>query len=615
MKYTLLRIDLSHLSFREEYISYDNIIRKFLGGRGLGAYLMLKEMPKGVDPLSPQNKLYILSGPLSGVVPLASSRLAFVSKSPLTNSYTHSKMSGNFAYWLRKSGFDGVVIEGMSNEPIYISIVDGVVEFHDAKYLMGKTASETEEAIRKKHNCRNENDCGVVTIGPAGENKVRFSSIMGSFTKRAAGRGGLGAVMGSKNVKAIYVYGKRDLLADAVDRKTLLSISSKVAGRITKSEGKDILHKYGTSALVNVINSVGGLPVKNFQTGVMPTAEKVSGEVLADMYLEQRHGCALCPIACTKLGKSVWEGKHTHKIKYEYESVWALGPNLGIDDPDAVLHMINIANEYGMDTISLGNTLACAMELAKKGKLDLHVDWGNAKGLGELIVKIARREGIGNELAEGDYRLAHKYDAPEAFVGSRGQGFPAYDMRALKSFVIAFTTANRGGDHNEAWPAITELASYPYGPFPNKKFDPLSEDEEKIVFTVWQQHLYAVYDSLAWCNFVDQLGAESPSPGEIAQMLNAYAGWDMDEEELLTVGERIFNAERLFHVKEGIWVRDELPPRMKEPMPEGPAKGESAQRFFEWGIKKYYELRGWVDGKPSGETLKRLGLEEFAGLL
>jgi aldehyde:ferredoxin oxidoreductase len=615
-RYSLLRVDLRNRSFRVEYFDYSTVIRRFLGGRGLGAYLALKEIPKGIDPLGPENKLYMLTGPLTGVVPIASSRMTFVAKSPLTGSYTHSKMAGNFAYWLRKSGYDGVVLEGKADEPIYISIVNGTVEFHDARHMWGKDALETEVMIRREMKCTGENDCGVITIGPAGENLVRFASIMGSFTQRAAGRGGLGAVMGSKLIKGVFVKGNRDLLAEAFDRKKLLEIGVRVSGRIAKGSGKDPLHKFGTSVLVNIINSVGALPTRNFETGIMPTAEKFSGEVLAEKFLVKRHGCALCPIACTKIGKASWGDKSSGNIKYEYESLFALGSNLGVDDPNAILSMIDACNRYGLDTISTGNTLATATELSQKGLFPEKITWGDANTYMKLIEDIAFRRGIGNELAEGAYYLSVKYKDPESFVGTRGQGFPAYDPRALKGFVIAYATANRGGDHNEAWPAMIELGPYPFGPYPNKVFDPLGEVEEKIVFTVWEQNYYAVYDSLVLCNFVDQVGDDSLRPEEIVELLNAYAGWNLTYEELITIGERIFNTERLFHVKEGRWVRDELPPKiLKKPMPDGPAKGHTAEKFFEWGIKKYYELRGWVDGKPTRDTLRKLGLEEFEYLL
>jgi len=613
MDYLLLRVDLTKQKYHVERLNYDRLIRRFLGGRGLGAYLALKEIPKGIDPLSPENKLFILTGPLTAVA--VSTKATAVAKSPLTGSYTHSKISGNFPYWLRKAGYDGVVLEGKSEEPVYISIIDGEVKFHSAKHIWGKTVSETMTTVMREQKIDNEHKCGIVAIGPTGENLVRFASIMGSATMRAFGRGGLGAVMGSKRVKAIIVKGNRDFLGEAYDKKKVLELGTSISSRIAKSSGKEPYYLYGTSGLVNVINSIGALPTRNFETGVFVEAANISGENLAEKYLELRHGCLPCSIVCSKLGR-VPSGKFAvSRVKYEYECIWALGANLGIGDPEAVLYMIKLANEYGIDCISLGNTLATAIELSKKGKLPLNLNWGDADAVIELIHNIAQRKDIGKELAEGGYYLAMKYGDPEAFVGSRGQGFPAYDPRGLKGFAIAYVTANRGGDHNEAWPPLIELGTYPFWKYPDKQFDPLGEDREKVEFVVFQQNYYAVYDSLAWCNFYDQIGADSVSPQEIVELLNAYAGWDLAVDELFTIGERIFNTERLFHVREGKWVRDELPPKMKRPLPEGPAKGHSAERFFEWAIKEYYKLRGWEDGKPTEETLRRLGLEEFLDII
>jgi len=290
------------------------------------------------------------------------------------------------------------------------------------------------------------------------------------------------------------------------------------------------------------------------------------------------------------------------KIKYEYENTWALGPNIGELDPEAVIKLQKAANELGMDTISLGNTLATATELARKGLLKLDVDWGDPATFIDLAYKIAHRDGIGDELAEGDYRLAMKYRDPEAFVGSRGQGVPAYDPRGLKGFALAYYTSNRGGDHLEAYTPTWEVFGVP------EKVDPLDDSqsgiEKQARIVKWNQDLFAVVDSSVFCKF-ENLMPNINTEGDIAALYNSAFGWDLSGEDILEIGERIFNVERLFHVKEGKWVKDELPNRMRQPIPEGPAKGHSASKMFDEGIKVYYKLRGWSDGKPTLDTLKR----------
>lgn len=615
VKFHILRANLSTGEFREEVIGED-LVKKYLGGRGLGTYLALKEIPRGVDPYSPSNKLYFFSGPLSGIVTLASSRLTVVGKSPLTGSLTHSNMGGNFNVMLRKSGFDGIVVEGASDEPVYILVKDGEPQIRPAKHIWGKWTDHSTKLLLQDAGFEpDERKAGVVTIGPAGENLVRIAGIRGSDYERFAGRGGLGAVMGSKKLKGIVVWGTRDLNRELVDRQKFAEVHSKYVKMLSEADVSKALHKYGTNVLMNIVNSIGALPTRNFETGVFEEAEKVSEEYMQKAgYFKEVHGCMMCPIACTQMHK-VESGpfKFMGKVKHEYESTWALAPNLGIGDPGAMNKLTKLANELGMDTISLGNVLATAVELAKKGKLPIPTDWNDPATMIDLAIKTAYRDGVGDDLAEGDYRLALKYGEPEAFVGARGQGFPAYDPRALKGFALAYMTANRGGDHLEAYTPTWEILGAP------KKVDPLDDSpagiEEQARLVKWNQDLFAVVDSTIICKF-DQLDAKGGIfENALADLYNAAFGWDWTPQDVLTVGERIFNAERLFHVKEGKWVKDELTPRLRKPLPSGPAAGHSAAKMFDEGIKVYYRLRGWEDGKPLPDTLKRLGLEEFLYLL
>jgi aldehyde:ferredoxin oxidoreductase len=615
--FRILRVDLSREHFSEEVIKED-LLKRFLGGRGLAAYLALKEIPRGIDPLDPSNKLYIFSGPLSGIATISSSRVNVTTRSPLTGVYTHANAGGNFSYWLRKSGYDGLVIEGKADEPVYLVIKDGEPKLKPAKHIWGKwTGASTKMILEESGFPPDETKAGVAVIGPAGENLVRFAGIRMSDYERFAGRGGVGAVMGSKLLKGILVWGTRDLYKEVVDRARFMKVNNDIVKRIAVHDTTKTLHKYGTNVLMNIVQAIGALPHYNFGgTGKLKDVTPVSEEYIKDHYPTEVHGCYNCPIACTQMPvvkSGPFKISTTEKyVKQEYENTWALGPNIGLTDPEADMKLQKLANELGLDTISLGNTLSMAVELAKNGKLNLDVDWGDAGALEYIVYKIAFRDGIGDDLAEGDYRLAVKYGMPQLFVGSRGQGLPAYDARGLKGFALAYYTANRGGDHLEAYTPTWEIFGVP------EKVDPFCETQECIEkqarLVKWNQDLFAVVDSSVFCKF-ENLMPNIDTEKDFADLYNAAFGWDLTPQDVLSIGERIFNVERLHWVREGKWVKDELPPRMREPIPDGPAKGHSAAKMFDDGIKVYYKLRGWVDGKPTKDAIKRLGLEEFEYLL
>jgi aldehyde:ferredoxin oxidoreductase len=611
--FRVARIDLGTEKVTEEVFK-DDVLRRFLGGRGLGSYLALKEIPRGIDPLSPSNRLYIFAGPLSAMVNLSTSRVTVVTKSPLTGSLTHANAGGNFAYWLRKSGYDGIIIEGAAEDPVYVVVKDGDVAIRPAGHLWGKWTGASIKAILRENGFpEEEKAAGVAVVGPAGENLSRIAGIRMSDYERFAGRGGVGAVMGSKRLKGILVWGTRDLLKDVKDRAKFIAESTKLAQRLMSGPTAKALHIYGTNLLTAVINSIGAYPIRNFETAYAEEADKLTGEYIKKNYVVETHACMMCPIACTQhVMVKAGPYKFVGKAKYEYENTWTLGANLGLFDPEADLRLQKLANELGFDTISLGNTLATAIELAKKGKLKLDVNWGDAGALIDLVIRTANRSDVGDDLAEGDYRLALKYGDPSAFRGSRGQGLPAYDPRGLKGFALSYFTANRGGDHLEAYSPTWEVLGVP------EKVDPLCETPECIEkqarIVVYAQHLMALTDSVTYCKFAT-LDREGIFEKDLAHLFNMAYDWDVTPEEMLTIGERIFNVERLFHVKEGKWVKDELNPHFRNPIPTGPAKGHSSAKMFDEGIKIYYKLRGWVDGKPTYDTLKRLGLEEFQYLL
>ncbi len=620
MEFRLLRINLWTQKVREEKVP-ENLLRRFLGGRGLGAYLALKEIPPGADPFGPENKIFILTGPITGTAAIESGRYHVVAKSPLTGILGDSNSGGQFGPWLRFAGYDGIVLESVSEEPVWISIVDGEVKFHSAKQLWGKGVIYTEKVIREEMGITKPDIGSVLSIGPAGENLSKIAAIMND-KYRAAGRTGLGAVMGSKKVKAIFVYGKRRI--ELQDRQKFFEAAKKLMKKIAENSISQALDKYGTAVLVNIINEHGGFPTKNWTRGTFEKAYEISGEYLAEKYLKTNKGCWGCTIRCARVAE-VPGGPYRTPVSEgpEYETIWANGGNTMIGNLEAIIKINYLLNDLGFDTISFGNTAAVLMELyekAKKGELpedkakklldlleDIEPTWGNADAVIQLIWRTAYRHGIGDYTAEGAKRLAEAFGSPDSAIHVKGLELPAYDPRAINSMALSYATSNRGGCHLRAYAVSFDVLGAP------KKFDPLKIDPEKVKLVVYQQNHFAVIDSLVVCKF----NTFADSPEDYVPLLQAAMGWDdLTAEELLTIGERIYNTERLFAVREGTGYHDTLPKRLlEEPLPDGPAKGRTAKEALETYLPLYYKIRGWENGVPKPETLKRLGLEEFLYIL
>ncbi|HDZ35816.1 MAG TPA: aldehyde ferredoxin oxidoreductase [Thermococcus sp.] len=596
-----LRVNLSTGEVKvEEY--GEELAKKWLGSRGLAIYLLLKEMDPKADPLGPENKLIIAPGPLSGTSAPTGGRYNVVTKSPQTGFITMANSGGYFGAELKFAGWDAIVVEGKAEKPVYIYIKDDHVEIRDASHLWGKVVSETEEALRKEIG---SNKVRIASIGPAGENLVKFAAIMNDG-HRAAGRAGVGAVMGSKNLKAIAVEGsKRVSVADK--QKFMLTVKEKITKLKNDPVAGGGLPKYGTAVLVNIINSNGLYPTRNFQTGIFKYAEEQSGEAMTAKYLIKNQPCYACPIGCGRVNKlptlGVTEGP-------EYESIWALGANLGINDLASIIEANHQCDEFGLDTISTGGTLAAAMELYEKGHLtDEELGdapafrWGNTEVLHYYIEKIAKREGLGDKLAEGGYRFAEMYGHPEYSMSVKKLELPAYDPRGAEGHGLAYATNNRGGCHIKNYMISPEILGYPY------KMDPHDVSDEKVKTLIIFQDLTALIDAAGLCVFTTfGLGAD-----DYRDLLNAALGWDFSTEDYLKIGERIWNAERIFNLKAGLDPArdDNLPKRfLEEPMPEGPNKGHVV-RLKEM-LPRYYALRGWTeDGKVSPEKAKELGIEKF----
>jgi aldehyde:ferredoxin oxidoreductase len=594
---TILRINLANKDIRIEKIT-DNVLRKYIGGRGLGVKILYDELKAKVDPLKPENKLIFMTGPVEGTFIPTAGRFHVVTKSPLTGGIGDSNCGGDWGPELRFAGYEGIIIEGKSPRPVYLWIHNGSVEFKSATRLWGNGVWQTEDMIREDVGDKNAK---IASIGPAGENLVLIAGII-NRKHRAAGRAGVGAVMGSKNLKAIAVKGSRKVpifdevkLREAVKKAQQMIRENGVTGQSLPS--------LGTMVLVNVSNENGILPTRNFQTGYFANADGISGETLRDKYLKGQIGCWGCPIRCgrvteVKTGQYKVDGEGP-----EYESGWALSATCGIDNLEPVIKASNLCDDMGMDPISYGSTVACAMELFEKGKIPksklgkLDLRWGAADTLVDLVEMTARRKGFGNEIADGSMRLAAKYLAPELAMQVKGLELPAYDPRGVQGHALGYATSNRGGCHLRAYMIAAEILGLP------EKLDRLAiNDKAKWVKTF--QDLFAVVDSLSICKFATfALGAK-----EITELTNHVTGWNWSPEDMMKAGERIYNLERMFINREGFAGKDDtLPTRFLEtPMPDGASKGYTVK--LSDMISDYYRLRRWVDGKPTPENVKELGI-------
>ncbi|HEG44625.1 MAG TPA: aldehyde ferredoxin oxidoreductase [Phycisphaerales bacterium] len=583
-----LRIDLTNGNVKVEDLDMD-LAKKFIGGRGLGTYIIKKEVPAEVDALSPDNKIVIATGPLTGSRAPASGRHMVVTKSPLSGTIASSNSGGFWGAELKKAGFDLIILEGKSAKPCYISIKDDKVEIKDAQKLWGKLVSETTDTLLKEEA---EPKGRVMTIGPAGEKLSLIASIMND-KYRAAGRSGVGAVMGSKNLKAIFVRGtgKVEIAKAEQFNEVFKDVTAKIKECDVTSTG---LPTYGTAVLVNIINESGIYPTKNFQKGYFETADKVSGEALAEHHLVGKTACYGCSIAC---GRQCRDGEGP-----EYETIWAYSADCGIDDLEAVIKANNLCNEYGLDTISAGSTIACAMELFEKGFIkagDIDgppLEFGSTEAVVEWTRKMGAGEGFGAKLAQGSYRLAESYGHAELSMTVKKLEIPAYDPRGVQGQGLQFATSNRGGCHVRGYLISPEILGLP------ESIDRLSI-EGKTTWVKAFQDLTAVIDSLGLCLFTSfAIGAD-----DYRALFNAIVGEDFSTEDIMNAGDRIWNLERVYNLSVGIDPsQDTLPKRLlSEPMPAGPTKGH-VHRLGEM-LGQYYAERGWSEqGIPTEEKLADL---------
>ena len=596
----VLRVNLTTGKMSTEPLDPERA-KDYIGARGLGSKYLYDEIDPSIDPLSPENKLIFAAGPLTGTYAPSGGRYNVVTKGPLTGTIAASNSGGTWGAELKFSGHDMLILEGKAPKPVYLWIKNHAVEIRDATHLWGKLVPDTTDAIRAE----TDDGAKIACIGPAGENQVLFAAVMNDM-HRAAGRSGVGAVMGSKNLKAVAVVGSGSV--SSADNERFLSAVMDARHKIQAHPvGGTGFRLYGSEILMNIINQVGASPTRNWQDAFFPNADKVSGEALAANQLQRPKGCFSCIISCgrvTKVTNPKYKGEGEGP---EYETAWGFGGDCGVDNLDAGLKANYYCNEYGMDTITMGSTVACAMELYEKGFITLEdtggiaLEWGNADAMVEVVRLTGAGEGFGKKLGLGSYRLADSYGHPELSMTVKKQEMPAYDGRAIQGVGLNYATSNRGGCHMRGYTIETEVLGNPvFGP----KVDQHAIEGKPQICINWQ-NLTAALDATGACQFTT-FGIAAT---ELAAMLSALTGIEYSVDDFLKCGDRIWNLERQFNLKAGLTAKDDtLPSRLlKEPIKTGASKG-MVNRLPEM-LPDYYRLRGWDEnGVPTPARLQELGL-------
>jgi aldehyde:ferredoxin oxidoreductase len=584
--------------------------RAFLGGNGLAARLLWDAVPAGVDPYDPAAAVAVAVGPVTDTLVPGNSRACIAAKSPLTGLFFDSTFGGRFPATLKRTGYDAVVVTGRAPHPVYLLVGEHGAAVRDARGLWGRTTRETVEGVQQAEGP----EVDVLAIGPAGEHRVRYACLAHYWKNRegVAGRGGIGAVCGAKNLKAIGVTGSRKtVVADPARLKALLDET-----REPMKKGTANLTTYGTPFLTGPINALGGLGAYNLRQEVFAEAELIDGRSLREHYHERDTTCLKCPVACGKQYAVPDEvplyGGLRGKMP-EYETLFAFGSMLGNANAPSLVQANVLCDLLGLDSISMGVTLAFVAECLERGLLTPDevggpFGWGDHEGMIRLIRQTAARQGFGDRLAEGSWRLAAAIGqgAERLPYAVKGLELPAHSARALKGMSIGYATATRGGSHHDTRPTPQ------YAP----GFDRRST-ADKPAFAARSQHFTAVDDSLVMCRFTSERGFGLFVNDTYAGLLSAVTGWSIDAAGLETIGERIVNLERLFNVREGVRRRDDVLPWkvMHEPIPDGPSAGMYCPPDeLEAMLDAYYALRGWgPDGVPTPERLAALGLDRLPG--
>ncbi len=609
----ILRVNLTTGTVKSEPLNMQ-WAQAYIGSRGLAAKYLTTEVSPKVDPLSVDNKIYFTTGPLTGTMASTGGRYTVSTKGPLTGAIACSNSGGYWGAELKMAGWDMVAIEGKSSKPVYLYINDDVAELRDAAHLWGKSVWQTEETLKKGLQ---DPLTRVCSVGKAGENMVLYASIVNDL-HRAAGRSGVGAVMGSKMLKAIAVRGTKGV-GNIRDPKAFMKVTYEkkkiLADNAVTGQG---LPTYGTQVLMNVINEVGALPTRNHQDNQFEGAKDISAEAMATPRktdgkkpLVTNQACFGCTIACGRI-QTIDKGHFTveNKPQYwgasgglEYEAAWALGAANGVNDLDALQYANVLCNEEGIDPISFGATIGAVMELYEmkvltKEMIGIEAPFGSAKALAFLAEETVNGRGFGKEIGQGSKRLTAKYGHPDLSMSVKGQEFPAYDGRGIQGIGLAYATSNRGACHLRGYTIASEVLGIPV------KTDPLAHEGKPELVKAFQDAT-AAFDSSGLCVFTTFAWGLA----DLAPQMQAACDEKYSAEELEKIGERIWNMEREFNNAAGFTAKDDnLPKRLlTEACKTGPAKGKVNE--LAKMLPKYYEVRGWdTEGRPTAKTKERLGL-------
>ena len=610
----ILDIDLSSKKYKISNLD-EQQARKFIGGKGLGGILLFEKMKAGVDPLSPESVIMFVTGPLTGTY-CPSTRTVIIGKSPASRTFCDSYVGGHFGPAMKYAGYDAVCIHGKSEEPCYLFLSDETVEFKPATHLWGKDTVETDQTIKQEIG----RDVNIAAIGPAAENLIPYSLISVDVHRQAA-RGGLGAVFGSKNLKAVALRGNGSIKIHDPDQfmKTAKEIKREILD--SGNEGMVTLRRIGTGRSTLFSSSQGLYPTRNFQSGTFDRVENLSGETMREKFWVKHKACFGCPINCSKFGivrTGRYKGAMVEGVDYETTSL--LGANLDVGSLEAVAAANELCDRLGLDTLSAGNTIGFVMECFEKGIVNekdldgICLRFGNDEAVMEIIRKIANREGIGDLLARGVAQVAKEFGhgSEEFAMHVKNLEIPGWGIRAAPGMGLAYATAERGADHERAYPIAYEVkgAKTPDG----KTLQRYGTDGKAFV-TILDQDMNAFYFSAALCDMVT--GAIGKD--RCVKLMNAATGWNMEVEEVSQIGERIWNVIRLFNVREGFTRKeDNLPQRIfKEALSDGIAQGRRVnEEDFETMLDDYYTLRGWdKNGVPTKDKCSELGLLTYFDLL
>ena len=601
---TILRINLTNRRVTREPLDME-LAEKFVGGRGLTSYLLYREIDPAIDPLSAENKLMFGTGPLTGTGAVAASRYVVVCKAPLTGTIACSNSGGFFGPEMKFAGYDIIVFEGKADKPVYVWIENDKVELRSAEKLWGKTPPETDDLVRAETSPFAK----VACIGPGGEKLSLLSGVVNDRVRLAA-RSGVGAVMGSKNLKAVAVRGTGTVrLADPEGFwYAALDVLKKI---VNDPVSFGSFRAYGTANLVNLINEMGAYPTRNFLEEVFQGAAATSGEAISEQILLKNRACFACPIACTRVTE-VKDGPYQGRGEGpEYETTWSFGALCGVSNLDAIAKAHYMCGDYGLDAMSAGSTVACAMELYEKGyvpqsDIGFPLRFGDHDAMLRAVTMMGERDGeFGALLADGSYRMAQHYGHPELFMGVKKLEMAAYSPRVFQGMALHYATSNRGACHVRGNTVAAELYGIP-------KYVPPEtlEGKEELVRRPFQNSTGFV-DSSGICLF----SKFAITHREIVAMMAPATGIEFTFDKSIVQGDRIWNLERLFNLRAGFTAADDtLPARMLEPVPGGPRAGSRAQ--LHENIQTYYQLRGWdARGVPTRQKLEELGLEGLWGVV